>query len=47
MVVLGLILVGVGPTLLLWCVLGYVSSTGAQMYMGGCGFVSDEAVRGG
>jgi len=32
MVVLGLILVEVGPTLLLWCVLGYVSATGAQMY---------------
>ena len=32
MVVLGLILVELGPTLLLWCVLGYVSSTGAQMY---------------
>ena len=32
MVVLGLILVELGPTLLLWCVLGYVSATGAQMY---------------
>ncbi len=32
MLVLGLIILGVGPTLPLWCVLGYVSSTGAQMY---------------
>ncbi len=32
MLVLGLIIAGVGPTLPLWCVLGYVSSTGAQMY---------------
>ena len=32
MLVLGLITAGVGPTLPLWCVLGYVSSTGAQMY---------------
>lgn len=32
MLILGLIIAGVGPTLPLWCVLGYVSSTGAQMY---------------
>ncbi|MCK6389170.1 MAG: MFS transporter [Zoogloea sp.] len=32
MLILGLIILGVGPTLPLWCVLGYVSSTGAQMY---------------
>ena len=30
--VLGLIVAEVGPTLVLWCVLGCVSATGAQMY---------------
>lgn len=32
MVVEGLIIAQVGPTLALWCVLGIVSATGAQMY---------------
>jgi hypothetical protein len=32
MVVEGLIIAEAGPTLVLWCVLGVVSATGAQMY---------------